>query len=145
PLSATNEVGSPHTFTAHVNVNDGSGFANAPAGTAVDFTEVSGPGRLSVASCLTVGTSGSCQVTLSSSTAGVTVVNAATDVVVGGLTLHRATVDAHAGASANMSTLSLHDALPISPLSATNEVGSPHTFTAHVNVNDGSGFANAPA
>src|SRR5262249_28277585 len=58
PLTATNEVGTPHTFTAHVNVNTGTGgFVNAPAGTTVGFTVVSGPGSVSPASCTTVGAS----------------------------------------------------------------------------------------
>jgi hypothetical protein len=69
PLAATNEVGSPHTFTAHVNVNDGSGFSNAPANTVVGFTKLSGPGVLSANSCTTVGTSGECSITLSSTAA----------------------------------------------------------------------------
>ena len=65
PLAATNEVGSPHTFTARVNVNDGSGLANsAPADTVVSFTKVSGPGSLSAATCNTVGTTGECSITL---------------------------------------------------------------------------------
>ncbi len=54
PPNATNEVGSPHTLTAHVNVNDGTGFVNAPAGTTINFTKLSGPGNLSATSCLTV-------------------------------------------------------------------------------------------
>ena len=32
--NGVNRVGQTHTFTAHVNVNDGGGFAPAPAGTA---------------------------------------------------------------------------------------------------------------
>src|SRR5204862_2955752 len=108
-------------------------------------SKVSGPGNLSAASCLTVAATGSCTVTLTSSTAGTTVVNAATDVLVGGLTLHRATGDAHAGDSANANKTFVDANIQISPPSATNEVGSPHVLTAHVNVNDGGGFANAPA
>src|SRR3954454_5883107 len=33
PATATNRVGTPHTLTCHINVNDGTGQANAPAGT----------------------------------------------------------------------------------------------------------------
>jgi uncharacterized repeat protein (TIGR01451 family) len=145
PPTATNEVGSPHVLTAHVNLNDGNGSANAPAGTTINFTKVSGPGNLSAASCLTVLATGSCQVTLTSSTAGVTTINAATDVTVGGLPLHRATGDAHAGDSANAQKTFVDANIQINPPSATNEVGSPHVLTAHVNVNDGTGFGNAPA
>ncbi len=88
-------------LTAHVNVNDGTGFVNAPAGTTINFTKLSGPGNLSAASCLTVLATGSCSVTLTSSTAGQTVVKAATDVTVAGLVLHRETGDGLAGDSAN--------------------------------------------
>src|SRR4051794_5466643 len=38
PPSATNRVGQPHTFTAHVNINDGNGQVNAPDGTTIAFT-----------------------------------------------------------------------------------------------------------
>ncbi len=146
PPNATNEVGSPHVLTGHVNVNTGTGgYVNAPAGTTINFTKVSGPGNLSAASCLTILATGSCTVTLTSSTAGQTVVNAATDVTVGGLVLHRATGDGLAGDSANANKTFVDANIQINPPNATNEVGSPHVMTAHVNVNDGTGFVNAPA
>ncbi len=71
--------------------------------------------------------------------------NAATDVTVGGLVLHRATGDGLAGDSANANKTFVDANIQISPPNATNEVGSPHVLTAHVNVNDGTGFVNAPA
>ena len=48
PPTATNRVGQTHTFTAHVNVNDGSGgFVNAPDGTHDQLHHrLSGPGAL---------------------------------------------------------------------------------------------------
>jgi adhesin/invasin len=145
PLTATNEVGTPHTFTAHVNVNSGGGFASAPDGTTIGFAKVSGPGSLSASSCTTSGGTGSCTVTLTSSTAGVTIVNASTTVSVGGLSLTRSTGDTHAGDSGNATKTYVDANIQLSPLTATNEVGTPHTFTAHVNVNSGGGFTNAPA
>ena len=36
--NGVNRVGQTHTFTAHVNVNDGNGFVNAPDGTQISFT-----------------------------------------------------------------------------------------------------------
>ena len=42
--NGVNRVGQTHTFTAHVNVNDGTGFVNAPDGTQISFTIDSGPG-----------------------------------------------------------------------------------------------------
>ena len=47
--NGVNRVGQTHTFTAHVNVNDGSGFVNAPDGTQISFTIDSGPGSFTSA------------------------------------------------------------------------------------------------
>ena len=144
PLAATNEVGSAHTFTAHVNVNDGSGFVNAPANTVVSFTKVSGPGSLSAATCNTVGTTGECSITLNSTAPGVTTLRASTSVDVGGLTLSRATADGHTGDSADAVKTFVDANIQITPPSAINPVGKNHTLTGHVNVNSGSDFVNAP-
>ena len=39
PLTASNEIGTNHTLTGHVNVStDGVTFTNAPAGTVITFT-----------------------------------------------------------------------------------------------------------
>ena len=71
PLTDTNAVGDPHVFTGHVNINTGTGgFVNAPAGTTINFNIVSGPGTLTPASCTTIGTTGSCTVTLNSADGG---------------------------------------------------------------------------
>ena len=95
PLTATNALGIAAVFTGHVNINTGTGgYVNAPAGTTINFNIVAAPARLTPASCTTIGTTGSCTVTLNNtSTAGVTTVRAATTVVVGGVTLNRATGD----------------------------------------------------
>ena len=147
PLTDTNAVGDPHVFTGHVNINTGTGgYVNAPAGTTINFTIVSGPGSLTPASCTTVGTTGSCTVTLNSALPGVTTVRASTDVVVGGLTLHRETGDGKAGDSANAVKTWVDANIQISPLTATNKLGDPHVFTGHVNINTGTGgYVNAPA
>ena len=61
PGAATNRIGHTHTFTAHVNVNDGTGFTNAPDGTAISFQIDSGPGSFtSTNPCITSGGTGSC-------------------------------------------------------------------------------------
>src|SRR5206468_3513951 len=44
PTNATNPIGTNHTLTGHVNVNSGGGFVNAPNGTTITFSIVSGPG-----------------------------------------------------------------------------------------------------
>jgi uncharacterized repeat protein (TIGR01451 family) len=145
PGTDTNAVGDPHVFTGHVNINDGSGFQNAPAGTVINFSIVSGPGSLSAASCTTIGTTGSCTVTLNSSTPGVTTVHASSTLTVGGQTV---TIQTNGqGANSGDAAKTWVDAnIQISPLTATNVIGSPHVFTGHVNVNTGTGgFVNAPA
>src|SRR5260370_865993 len=38
PTNASNAVGTAHVLTGHVNVNDGTGFVNAPAGTVITFS-----------------------------------------------------------------------------------------------------------
>jgi hypothetical protein len=103
PQTASNPVGSNHVLIAHVNVNTGTGgYVNAPDGTTITFSIVSGPGSfVTPTSCTTAGGSGSCSATITSSTAGTTVVNAATNVTVGGVSLHRATGDGLSGDSPN--------------------------------------------
>jgi len=92
PAQGTDPVNDNHVLTGHVNVNTGTGgYVSAPAGTTINFAKASGPGTLSAPSCLTLTTTGSCTVTLTSPTVGTTIVNASTDVVVGGQTLHRTT------------------------------------------------------
>jgi hypothetical protein len=151
PAQATNPIGSTHTLTGHVNVApDGSTFSNAPAGTLITFSIVSGPGSFvgGVNTCTTIAATGSCTVQITSSTAGTTVVRAATDVTVSGVVLHRQTGDGHVGDSVDAQKLwFVPDAnIQISPATATNPTGTTHVLTGHVNVApDGSTFSNAPA
>ena len=92
PTTDTNPVGASHTFTGHVNVNDGTGFTNAPDGTQISFTIDSGPGTLgSPNPCTTSGGTGSCTITLTSATTGTTTVSAHTTLTVSGVQLTRDT------------------------------------------------------
>ncbi len=148
PLSATNEINHAHTFTAHVNVNDGNGFAPAN-GALVTFSVDSGAGTLSngnvsSTSC-TTNASGNCTIDLNSSVAGVTQISGHTTVLVAGVSLTRNTDST--GTNSGPATKTFVDAnISLNPLSATNEVNHGHLFTAHVNVNTGSGgYVNAPA
>jgi len=81
-LTDTDPVSDTHVLTVHVNVNDGSGFVNAPAGTLVTLSKVSGPGSFvgGVNTCTTIGVTGSCTVPITATTAGTTVINATTTV-----------------------------------------------------------------
>ncbi len=90
--NGVNRVGQSHVFTAHVNVNGGTGFVNAPDGTQISFTIDSGPGAFTTTNpCTTAGGTGSCSITLSSAVTGVTTVSAHTTVAVGSVTLTRNT------------------------------------------------------
>ena len=64
-----NRVGANHTFTAHVNVNPGTGFVNAPDGTVVSFSFNGGPPS---PNCTTAGGTGSCSMTYTSAIPGST-------------------------------------------------------------------------
>lgn len=140
PQSATNEVGTTHTFTGHVNVKPGTSFVNAPTGTVINFVKVSGPGTFGATSCTTTDGSGSCSVTMTSSTPGATVVKASTDVTVGATALHRETDGT--GTNGSAATKNWHNyRVALTPPNATNAVGSTHTFTAKLERDTGSGWA----
>jgi hypothetical protein len=105
PATATDPVGDNHVLTVHVNVNDGTGSVNAPDGTVISLSLTNAGGATATfvgpSSCTTAGGTGSCQVTISSPTAGTTTIHATTNVTVGGLSLTRSTGDTHAGDSAD--------------------------------------------
>jgi hypothetical protein len=142
--NGVNRVGATHTFTAHVNVNDGSGFAPAPDGTVISFTKDSGPGTLSNSNpCTTAGGTGSCTVDLTSALTGVTTVSAHTTLSVGGVSLTRSTDGVGANSGPAEKTW-VNAKISIAP-NATNEVGQPHTFTVTLekDAGDGNGFVAA--
>ena len=144
PLTANNEIGTPHVLTGHVSVSSGGGYVNAPNGTTINFAVVTGPGSLSAPSCVTAGGTGDCSVTLTSATAGVTTVSASTTVTVGGVVLTRTTNST--GSNSAPAAKNWVDAnIQISPLTGVNPIGAPHLLTGHVNVNPGTGYVNAPA
>jgi hypothetical protein len=141
--NGVNRVNQPHTLTAHVNVNDGSSFVNAPDGTSISFTVDSGPGTVTPTTCTTSGGTGSCSVVLSSATTGVSTVSAHTTVAVGGVVLTRSTdgTDSNSGPA----TKRWVDArIAIAP-SAANPVGQAHTFTVTLLRDEGDGVGFQPA
>ena len=152
PLTPTNEVGVPHTFTVTVMKNDGSGgfapaagvtvAATATASNGATITSAGGSSPLCVSgspATPTTDANGQCTITVSSSTGGKITVNATTTFSVGGVSLTRSTGDAKTGDSANGVKTYVDANIAITPLTATNEVGKPHTFTVTVMKNDGSG------
>jgi hypothetical protein len=143
--NGVNRVGQNHVFTAHVNVNDGSGggFVSAPAGTQISFSIDSGPGSFSTPNPCTVVAAGSCQVTLTSASTGVTTVSAHVTLSVGGVSLTRNTngTDSNSGpATKTWVNARIH----IAP-NATNAVGQPHTFTVTLERDTGNGLGFQPA
>jgi hypothetical protein len=98
PATSNDVVGTSQSLTGHVNVNSGGGYVNAPNGTTIGFSIVSGPGSfVGPSSCTTAGGTGSCSVTITSAAQGTTVTRATTSLVVGGSNLTRATGDANIG------------------------------------------------
>jgi uncharacterized repeat protein (TIGR01451 family) len=96
PATAQNPIGTNHTLTGHVDVDDGlgAGFVNAPDGTVINFSIANGPGSfVGPSSCTTAGGTGSCTVAITSGAPGTTTVHATTNVTVGGVSLTRATGD----------------------------------------------------
>jgi hypothetical protein len=151
PLNAANEVGTNHVLTGHVNVStDGSTFQNAPDGTTINFSLSNANGATATfvgpSSCTTAGGTGSCTVVISSPTAGQTTISDTTTVTVIGVPLTRSSGDGLPGDSANAHKSWVDANIQITPATANNPVGTNHTLTGHVNVNDGSGagFVNAP-
>jgi uncharacterized repeat protein (TIGR01451 family) len=143
PATATNPLNTTHTLTGHVNVNDGSGFANAPNGTLISFALVSGPGSFDGPSSCTVANGlGSCTVRIKSGTTGTTTIRASTNVTVAGVSLHRESGDGKAGDSADAAKLWAAAKITIAA-DATNDVVQSHTFTVTVSKDTGSGFAPA--
>ncbi|MEA3377185.1 MAG: hypothetical protein U9R72_13425, partial [Chloroflexota bacterium] len=94
PLEAVNLVGDPHTITATVQVDDGSGsgWTDAPDGTLVTFTlptNTANADFVGESTCETVD--GQCSIQINADEPGEVEIHAATDVSVGGLMLHRET------------------------------------------------------
>jgi hypothetical protein len=131
--SGINQVGEPHVVTGHVNVDDGSGtIANAPAGTVITFTKASGPGALSAPTCATIGTTGSCTVTLTSDTVGTTVLHGTARVTIDGVALDLATN----GAGANSGDVRkdwVDGYIKVTP-DDVNPVNEAHTFNVEYTV-----------
>jgi hypothetical protein len=129
--NGVNEIGNPHTFTGHVDVNPGTGFVNAPIGTVINFTIASGPGTLSASNCTTTDASGSCSITLTSATVGTTAVSASVeDINVGGVLLDRTTNGA--AGNSDPAVKKWVDAYITIGESETNNITEPHTFTIAV-------------
>ena len=152
PLTASNEVGTNHVLTVTVKTNDGSGSGYQPAsGVSVTASLTNSNGAtadfvLTGANSCTTGASGTCTVTIKSPAAGQTTINAATSgLTVGGVALSRATGDTKSQDSLDATKTWVDAYIQISPLTASNEVGTNHVLTVTVKTNDGSGSGYQPA
>ncbi len=148
PLTATNEVNSAHTITATVSQDDGlpsgapgdgaTGFGSAPDGTLVTFSLSNNTAGAAFVggfnTCTT--TSGTCSVSINTSAAGSVDIHATTTFSVGTKSLTRAT-GTGGNNSANANKVYVDAKISITPPTATNTVGDPHTFTVTVMKDDG--------
>ena len=139
--NGVDRVGRTQTLSAHVVVNDGSGFANAPAGTQIDFKIEAGPGSISAPS-ITVGATGACQVGLQSAVGGATTVSAHTTLAVRGISLQRET-DNLGGNAPPVVKQWIDARIAVGP-SGIGLVGTPRTLTVTLEKDVGTG-AFAPA
>ena len=135
-----NQVGDTHTFTAHLELDRGSGFVDAPPGETIGWEVVSGPGSLHAPSCVT-GAGGKCTVQLTSTTVGLSSVRAAWS---GAITT--AAGPYPSTARSNPAEKRWVDALLLlSPGQDANQVGDTHTFVATLRFDTGDGMADAGA
>ncbi len=143
--SATNLVGVPHTFTATVQQTGittptAADWVSVPDATTLTATP-SGSGTLDPAStCLTVGTTGgTCQFAVHDAGPGTLTLNVT---AIGATTVDGVpftNIGLSAPASATKTWVSV--LVSVTPSSATNLSGDPHTFTVHVDVAGADGTA----
>ncbi len=145
--TATNEVGSAHTFTVTFEQNAGTGWSPV-VGKNPTVSISPTPGSVTD-NCASTGTdaSGVCTVQINSSSPGVFTANASGSVTVGGVPLTRdtdSTTPAPCGggvSSCGPAVKTYVDARIKIEGTATNEVGSAHTFTVTFEQNAGTGWS----
>jgi hypothetical protein len=149
--SATNEVGTNHTFTITVEkIDPSTGFAFGPAsGVAVTTSKSDSNGASSSyvpagANTCTTGAQGTCTVTITSPTAGQTTVSASATVPFSGGGSANVATDGTGGSSGPAVKTFVDANIAIAP-NDTNGIGENHTFTVTVkkNAGDGAGFVTA--
>jgi len=145
PPTDTNEVGDPHVLTATAEYKTGTtpGWVNATDETLINFSIMSGPGDLDPDNCTTSGSTGNCSVNLNSTTSGITLVNASADIKIPGSSVifHRVTDGTGENSEPAQKTW-VNATISIEP-DDTNEVGDPHTFTIHIEKDNGTGWVDA--
>ena len=142
PVSASNEVGDPHTIVATVETSSNGSTWSPAGGAEVTFSILSGVASF-VGGVNTAVTNGAGQATVQivSSAPGTVVVQAAADVF-GDRTVIRTTGTAGSGNNAEKTYVDAR--IGVAPLEAVNPVGTNHTVTALVEVSTGAGWVLAP-
>jgi hypothetical protein len=146
PLTATNEVNSPHTVTATVEQDDGlaagaggdgaTGYV-ASVGTTVTFTlPVNTANATPNGGTCTTNAQGQCALTINTSTPGSVQIHASTSITIGAVTLTPST-GSGGDNSADASKVYVDAQIDLSPLTATNILGEQHVVTAAVQQDDG--------
>ncbi|HET9564071.1 MAG TPA: SpaA isopeptide-forming pilin-related protein [Mycobacterium sp.] len=143
--TATNEVGTNHTFTITAEKLDPTtGFVFGPApNVLVTTTKTDSNGATSSyvpagQNTCTTNASGTCTVTITSPTAGQTTVNASASIPLQGGTNVSVSTNGTGGNSGPAVKTWVDANITIAP-NDTNEVGAPHTFTVTVQQNAGGG------
>ena len=144
PPAAENEVGHNHTFTVTV-FKTVDGVTSPAAGIVAHTSAVNSLGAtasyVGSPDC-TTNASGQCNVVIVSSTTGVTTVTASATVPVtaGGITKNVDVItDGQNGNQAPAQKRWVKATLDVTPPEATNKVGDPHVFTAHLKLDFGNG------
>ena len=149
--SATNAVGAPHTFTVTLMKDTGTGTFVAASGehVTVTLTDANGASHTTpTGTCTNAGANtdvnGQCTITFNSNSAGTVTGHATSTLSVNGSASFTVATDGVSPNSSDAVKTYVDANIQISPLSATNPVGTNHTLAGHVNVNPGTGFVNAP-
>jgi hypothetical protein len=136
PASATNAINANHVLTITVNALNGTIDAGPHTATAMIL---SGPGAFVGSNqCTYTGgaATASCTLTITSAVVGTTVVQASSDIPVGGVVITRTTgtaANTASGGSGDASKNWVDANINITPATATNPVGANHVLTITVN------------
>lgn len=140
--SGANEVGDSHQFTITVTAMPGG--ASPVSFDSITPSVSPTPDSMSDTcdSPVVSGNSATCTVTINNDNAGVFTANASADVTMGGLTVTRSTSGNSGPGGSGAVTKVYADAFITIEPDGTNFIHESHTFTVHVEANDGTGFAD---
>jgi hypothetical protein len=136
PLTATNNVGSPHTVTITVNAIPSGASPVSFSNIVPTVSPAPSSGPTTTCGSPTIsngGNTATCTVTFNSNVPGTFTINASADITMGTVTVHRAT-NGNMGPNGTGPATKIYGqpSISITP-SAVNEVGHAHTFTITVN------------